>query len=998
MKFKNMVSTMLALLLTMTTFSCNKQEVKTKPDFPELNKETVEIKNDIKIEKFFDVSDCSPMLESTVPIASDENHIFFTNPGSDEYMYSEDADKELSIYKADIGKTEMVFDELSEIIPGNAENIVRNENFLIYTANEDNISEIFCYDIKEKKTYSTKIDFYPAYIRTDNEGNIYMHTGPKGKVLYVYDKNLAFIKSVDITDEIKALGMENRYIYDMCVSDKGDVYFAISEKYVWASILKLESNGKLKNITGDITDFDEEMTINRCFVDNEGNLVLCSGRSECMVDVISADTGIVQKRYEIFLYGELLGPTKDYDMVYTSDGEVFGYNYMEDNSECIISREFLPGMVDNYEYGNISGEKLYITLSSPKLPKICKLDTSTGETEVYETCANNIMFADIHKDGTLYYVTSQHKIANDEDYGVYETTNIEIYKLDNDGNSELIACLPQYRQEIYPSGFRVDRNGNLLILYPASEEECSEYISSLIVMNTSGDIIATVSPDTDERFTSIIKDNKQSVYICSNYSEIISEINTDTYEISDKKINIPKNNFICSGNDKYSFYYRNDYAVYGYIQESNTSDEIMNMNDYEYPYEEYPGKLFFSENNIVLSPTQIISCDGKLLSKASEERIAQLNSRKTITIAVSGSADIKENVSKFNFENDEYRIVVKDYSKFYEDGKYDDYLTFGKDSENLTKDIIEGDIPDIVMLDNLELPPNLIGTLFTDHKKFIENDPDVNISEFSESFTDEFTYKGKLWTIPVFYTSNTLFGAYENESWSYQDLINYENYSQPVYEFFSSSYYSVFSTLFLSFAHDYIDFESGSCNFDNDEFIRLLEFIKANSSFEDSYQEQSEYLLITENIMNYSDFYRMVSGQMTPHLCGFPSKDGGRNYIFPQLIFSITENSENKEVAWEFIKMFFETKQSYPSIPVLKSEQEAGISEIISHFPEYADENIIKAYKEYIDMPVMSNIMYRRIESIAVECTNGFFNGDVSAEETARDLQNRVSLYLSELT
>ena len=155
MKFKNMVSTMLALLLTMTTFSCNKQEVKTKPDFPELNKETVEIKNDIKIEKFFDVSDCSPMLESTVPIASDENHIFFTNPGFDEYMYSEDADKELSIYKADIGKTEMVFDELSEIIPGNAENIVRNENFLIYTANEDNISEIFCYDIKKKKTYST---------------------------------------------------------------------------------------------------------------------------------------------------------------------------------------------------------------------------------------------------------------------------------------------------------------------------------------------------------------------------------------------------------------------------------------------------------------------------------------------------------------------------------------------------------------------------------------------------------------------------------------------------------------------------------------------------------------------------------------------------------------------------------------------------------------------------------------------------------------------------
>ena len=127
MKFKNMVSTMLALLLIMTIFSCNKQEVKTKPDFPELNKETAEIKNDIKIEKFFDVSDCSPMLESTVPIASDENHIFFTNPGSDEYMYSEDADKELSIYKADIGKTEMVFDELSEIIPGNAENIVRNE-------------------------------------------------------------------------------------------------------------------------------------------------------------------------------------------------------------------------------------------------------------------------------------------------------------------------------------------------------------------------------------------------------------------------------------------------------------------------------------------------------------------------------------------------------------------------------------------------------------------------------------------------------------------------------------------------------------------------------------------------------------------------------------------------------------------------------------------------------------------------------------------------------
>lgn len=999
MSVKKILCIITAAMMMVSASSCSESKINVDKDISSADNIS-KSENSTQIERFFDVNDYDEMLRYTLPIAADEQRIFF----ADDYYTLNETDNiavELSMYEVDITGKKISYDGQAGELPTGAEQVIRQGDFLFYVVRENENVQVFRYDTGTQKTASVRTDIYPGYLRTDDEGNVYMHAGPKGKVLYVYDRNLELKERVDIADELAALGMENRFVYDMCVSPEGDVYFTVSEKYIANSILKLEDSGKLNNITGDITDLDESMNVNRCFMDKEGNLVLCSGRAECMVDVISSVTGEIINRYEFFLAGELIGPSEQYDMIYTSEGEIFGYDYMEDASECIVSQEAAPGLDEIYEYGNISGEKVYVTLSSPKYQKIYETDRTTGKTEAYEAAVSDILFADISEDGTLYYAASEHGIANDDVYGTYETTRTEIYRLDEQGESQLVASLPQYRTEIYLSDFSLDRNGNMLFIYPSSEEDALEGILSLIVMDTDGNIIKTV-PLSDEELCSIAEDNEQMSYICECYSGNMIKINQETYELSDEKFVLPQNDFISDGRGEYSFFYRDDYAVYGYNTEDGSSEEIMTFNDYEWPYESDSGELFRS-SIIVLSPSEIVSCGGHLLTRCSEERIAQLNSKKIITVAVSGSSDIlKQNVAEFNFENDEYRIFVKDYSKFVND---DEYQVFGKDSENLAADILKGDIPDIILADDMEISSSIAAGLFTDHKKLMENDSRIK-EGYSERLIEEFTYNGKMYTIPVRYNSVSLFGTGSHENWSYDELMKCGESGEAVYDYLSSPFYLVFRTLFLSYAHDHMDMENGTCDFDNEKFVKLLEFIKENSYMEDTDEyigyENEEFQFVLETVSNYDDFFRIVSyekdgGIKTPYSCGIPSEKGGKRYIIPELCFSVTEKSDSKEAAWEFIRMFFNEDHQNYSLPALGEFSEYQISDMIMYFPEYDNKDVIEAYKAYLDMPVISGIMYSRAEEIAYECANEFMNGSISAEEAAKKIQSKITMYLGEL-
>ena len=114
-----------------------------------------------------------------------------------------------------------------------------------------------------------------------------------------------------------------------------------------------------------------------------------------------------------------------------------------------------------------------------------------------------------------------------------------------------------------------------------------------------------------------------------------------------------------------------------------------------------------------------------------------------------------------------------------------------------------------------------------------------------------------------------------------------------------------------------------------------------------------------------------------------------KKIIYPLLTFAVTEASENKAEAWDFIRTIISDDRAdtgYDACRFIENNDET------ENYPE----ETVKGYREYLDMPAFTDVMYSRIYKIISEETEAFTAGQKTAEETAKIIQNKVSLMLSE--
>lgn len=200
-------------------------------------------------------------------------------------------------------------------------------------------------------------------------------------------------------------------------------------------------------------------------------------------------------------------------------------------------------------------------------------------------------------------------------------------------------------------------------------------------------------------------------------------------------------------------------------------------------------------------------------------------------------------------------------------------------------------------------------------------------------------------------------------------------------------------------------------------------------------------ILSHEILWNYYDYLELTKGTFGGEsLTILGNVNTGKSSISTSgldNIFAITKSSENKEKAWEFVKFMF-SDEYYKKFslgngfPVTKSGKELlvqysqapqnydktmpeyigyifqkgtnpdGTADIVK-IGEITDEMIAEVDK-LIDEAVLdtnyigsgNSKQTSMISSIYHEETERFFNGEITAEQCAELLQNRISLYLSE--
>jgi ABC-type glycerol-3-phosphate transport system substrate-binding protein len=235
----------------------------------------------------------------------------------------------------------------------------------------------------------------------------------------------------------------------------------------------------------------------------------------------------------------------------------------------------------------------------------------------------------------------------------------------------------------------------------------------------------------------------------------------------------------------------------------------------------------------------------------------------------------------------------------------------------------------------------------------------------------------------------------------------------------------------------FLDPSSGKCSFDSPEFVKLLEYSnKYRKEIPDDFYQDYDFnsqinmfrndkaLLSFTYLYNFREYnwnmnYRF--GEET-EVIGLPIDGTNGITLSPSSIMGISEKSQHKEVAWDFIKSCF-TEEFYEEydygFPSVEAVMDKKIEEAMQK-PYYMDGDEKVYYDETIwlmdreekinpitkdkalelkDFVVKATSVYtwdEELNKIIDEETQGYFEGQKNVEEVANIIQSRLRIYINE--
>lgn len=645
----------------------------------------------------------------------------------------------------------------------------------------------------------------------------------------------------------------------------------------------------------------------------------------------------------------------------------------------------------------------------------------------------------IDKDGNFWKILGSWEM--DEKNPDNSKNTYYIVETDQEGKELLKSQLEVKDENFYPNIMTFDNDGNLIISS-----------SSLIAAyDTSGKELFNVEVPT--YVDSMVKDGEGNIFTV-NYNDDYTQRVISKLDMSSKQlveVRKMENGIgmmqLISGPD--GIYLNDGVFMYSYNMETDEKTKILN----------------WINSDINGSNTYDISClpDGRFIGNTYDELTQQnqvmvvekvapedVKDKKLVSLAMPYNAyDINVAVIAFNKQNEEYRIVVDDYSKY---ATTEDYNA-GVDKMNT--DLISGKVPDLISVSSLPIGNYTNKGILADLYEQMDKDSEFNRSDYMENIFKAFEKDGKLYSISPSFNVQTVIGKEENvgktPGWTMEDLENLMAQKPEGTKIFQNeTQESILNTgLFLSI-NQYIDYTKGTCSFDTESFIKLLNFAKqfpkeidygvagrdevavvpaadsvmmeddSNAYAEDKVMLQTYYLYNYGQI--HDDKYYNYGGKELTFI-GFPTENKQGSAISANMEIAMSAKAAYPEGAWAFIKYLlgdeYQSSRNY-EWPVKKSVY--ADLKVKAQKPEtYIDENgkeqvyentaiingkevkVGKVTEEEIAKidELLSSITQvmrydTKVQEIITEETGAFFSDQKSAEEVAKLIQNRVQTYLSE--
>lgn len=538
-----------------------------------------------------------------------------------------------------------------------------------------------------------------------------------------------------------------------------------------------------------------------------------------------------------------------------------------------------------------------------------------------------------------------------------------------------------------------------------------------------------------------LEDGRTLITLYEDDGIALAEADLDKGTVGEK-YKLPGRSYDCSfyAGKGYDLYLTNNYGVYGYNLGDADKVQIMSFVDSDFSFSSIYQLIGISDTELFAIYDDSESMRGSSVGKFVKVPPEDVKEKLELTLAM-GYTDwnMRQAAIKFNQSSDTIRIRLMDYNNLYgSDEDWEAGIT------RLNTDIASGKIPDIVVLDDsMPVDSYISKGLFEDLKPYIEKDEEFSIDSFMPNVIEAYSVDGKLYRLVPSYSIQTLAvktaDVGDKTGWTVKDAVDLLASKPADTQFLVTVTRNDMMQSCISMSgSQFIDWNSGKCNFNSDEFIQMLEFIGTfpeeidqaiyTDEFWNNYDTMWREGRALASVINLGDFrsYNVTEkgtfGEKIT-LIGFPSSEGNGSVIRPDLQVALSAKSANKEEAWEFLRTFlsdeYQENHIYNFPLSIKLFDEAGKKAMEKPYYEDEDGNKIEYDDTYwmngvdVTIPPMTeqevaslkewiggvNQPYKMDETlinIISEEAEPYYAGQKSARDVAGIIQSRVQLYVNE--
>lgn len=370
--------------------------------------------------------------------------------------------------------------------------------------------------------------------------------------------------------------------------------------------------------------------------------------------------------------------------------------------------------------------------------------------------------------------------------------------------------------------------------------------------------------------------------------------------------------------------------------------------------------------------------------------------------------------------------------------------------DRVWNELIAGKGPDIFFIDEEDLPVLWEKGVLMDLRELVSQE---TLDQIYPGLLDTGTIDGSLAGVSTFYNIDSMVTStdiWPEKEWTVEEMValleagEYPKAFNWGFGYVGESVLVYILTCYDMANSPFINWDAGTCSFDSDLFIRLLNVAKQYRNetivgdggtviIEEGFTAKylglldGGYLAVEEAVTGRYSFVAVKQALGEKYnRPGIPGISGSSQVINPIGFYVVNKNCKNKEAAAAYLEFLMSAqimgdyrRDCRDNIKIGKdwegkwcvSEQDISGELYLTYLldrndPALFSEEIPEFYAEYLEccedycafMESLESqpLMDRRIADIVEEEIKNFFEGNQSAEHVAEVIQKRVQLYLSE--